>query len=512
MMSERIYLASPHMGGSERRYVDLAFDTNWIAPLGANVTGFEQDLQQYLGAGYVTALSAGTAALHLAVRLAGVQRGDRVFCQSLTFSASANPIVYEGGEPVFLDSEPDTWNLDPETVEAAIARFGAPKALIAVHLYGMPGKLDAIRSLCDAHGILLIEDAAEALALTIGSVDHVGAGLGTAGVNADIGELTDERVGHDLEGQSGERRGIVRGAVLDLVRLGHGAGDRRDVQRGRHIIDDGVQQLLHTLILIGRAAHDRDELDLRRGLANGRSDLFGGHLLTLKIQLHDLVVEIGDRLNQLRAVLFSLVAHILGDLLDAHILAEIVVVDVRLHIDQVDDAAEICLSADRQLDRNSIAAQAIMHHVHNVVEVRAHDVHLVDVDHAGNIVMVSLSPDRLGLRLHAALGTKDRHAAVEHAQAALDLNGEIDVARGVDDVDAVTLPEASGRSARDRDAALLLLRHPVHGGGAFMGLTELVVDARVEQNAFRRGRLTGVDVRHDANVSCVFKGILSGHN
>ena len=162
-MSERIFLASPHMGGSERRYVDLAFDTNWIAPLGANVTGFEQDLQQYLGAGYVTALSAGTAALHLAVRLAGVQRGDRVFCQSLTFSASANPIVYEGGEPVFLDSEPDTWNLDPETVEAAIARYGVPKALIAVHLYGMPGKLDAIRSLCDAHGIVLIEDAAEAL-------------------------------------------------------------------------------------------------------------------------------------------------------------------------------------------------------------------------------------------------------------------------------------------------------------------------------------------------------------
>lgn len=169
MMSERIYLASPHMGGSERRYVDLAFDTNWIAPLGANVTGFEQDLQQYLGAGYITAL-------HLAVRLAGVQRGDRVFCQSLTFSASANPIVYEGGEPVFLDSEPDTWNLDPETVEAAIARFGAPKALIAVHLYGMPGKLDAIRSLCDAHGILLIEDAAEAL----GSVYH-GQKCGTFG-------------------------------------------------------------------------------------------------------------------------------------------------------------------------------------------------------------------------------------------------------------------------------------------------------------------------------------------
>ena len=357
-----------------------------------------------------------------------------------------------------------------------------------------------------------LQNTAHALLLVLHAVEHGGTGGQVTGVHTEEAQTAHIGVSHDLEGQSGERRGIVRGAVLDLVRLGHGAGDRRDVQRGRHIIDDGVQQLLHTLILIGRAAHDRDELDLRRGLANGRSDLFGGHLLTLKIQLHDLVVEIGDCLNQLRAVLFSLVAHILGDLLDAHILAKIVVVDVRLHLEQVDDAAEVRLGADRQLDRNSVAAQALMHHVDNVVEVRAHDVHLVDVDHAGNIVMVSLSPDRLGLRLNAALGTKDRHAAVEHAQAALDLNGEVDVARGVDDIDAVALPEASGRSARDRDAALLLLRHPVHGGSAFMGLTELVVDARVEQNAFRRGRLTGVDVRHDANVSCVFKGILSGHN
>ena len=356
------------------------------------------------------------------------------------------------------------------------------------------------------------KDAAQTLALALGGVQDGFAGFDRAGIDTEERQTADVGVGHDLEGQSRERLGIVRGAVLDLIRLGHRAGDRRDVQRGRHIIDDGVQQLLHALVLVGRAAHDRDELDLRRGLANGRSDLFGGHLLTLKIQLHDLVVEIGDRLNQLRAVLFSLVAHILGDLLDAHILAKIVVVDVRLHLEQVDDAAEVRLGADRQLDRNSVAAQALVHHVDNVVEVRAHDVHLVDVDHAGNIVVVSLSPDRLGLRLHAALGTKDRHAAVEHAQAALDLNGEVDVARGVDDVDAVTLPEASGRSARDRDAALLLLRHPVHGGGAFMGLTELVVDARVEQNTFRRGRLTGVDVRHDANVSCVFKGILSGHN
>ena len=356
------------------------------------------------------------------------------------------------------------------------------------------------------------KDAAQTLALALGGVQDGFAGFDRAGIDTEERQTADVGVGHDLEGQSRERLGIVRGAVLDLIRLGHRAGDRRDVQRGRHIIDDGVQQLLHALVFIGRAAHDRDELDLRRGLADGRLDHFGGDFLTFQIHLHDLVVEIGDGLKELRAVLFGLGAHVLGDLLDAHILAKIVVVDVRLHLEQVDDAAEVRLGADRQLNRNSVAAQALVHHVDNVVEICAHDIHLVDVDHAGNIVMVSLSPDRLGLRLNAALGTKDRHAAIKHAQAALDLNGEVDVARGVDDIDAVALPEASGRSARDRDAALLLLRHPVHGGGAFMGLTELVVDARVEQNAFRRGRLTGVDVRHDANVSCVFKGILSGHN
>ena len=163
MMSERIYLASPHMGGSERRYVDLAFDTNWIAPLGANVTGFEQDLQQYLGAGYVTALSAGTAALHLAMILAGVKPGDTVFCQSLTFSASANPIAYCGAKPVFIDSEHETWNMDPAALRRAFELYGAPKAVVVVHLYGNPAKLDEITAICREHNVPLIEDAAEAL-------------------------------------------------------------------------------------------------------------------------------------------------------------------------------------------------------------------------------------------------------------------------------------------------------------------------------------------------------------
>jgi dTDP-4-amino-4,6-dideoxygalactose transaminase len=168
MTPQRIYLSSPHMGGSELRYVNDAFDTNWIAPLGPNVEGFERSLEDYLGNGnYVAALSSGTAALHLALILLGVDKGDEVICQSLTFSASANPIVYLGATPVFVDSETDTWNMDPEYLEEAIiARIGKgkkPKAIIAVHLYGMPFMVEEIISIAKKYDIPLVEDSAEAL-------------------------------------------------------------------------------------------------------------------------------------------------------------------------------------------------------------------------------------------------------------------------------------------------------------------------------------------------------------
>lgn len=179
-MSERILLASPHMGGGEKKYIDEAFATNWIAPLGANVTGFENDLKAFTGAKSVVALSAGTAALHLAMILAGVSHGDTVFCQDLTFSASVNPVLYQDARPVFLDSERDSWNLDPALIRKAIGQYGVPKALVAVHLYGTPGRMDEIEALCEEYGILLIEDAAEALGATwdgrmCSTIGHFGA-------------------------------------------------------------------------------------------------------------------------------------------------------------------------------------------------------------------------------------------------------------------------------------------------------------------------------------------------
>lgn len=167
-MESRIYLSSPHMGGTELRFVNEAFDTNWIAPLGPNVEGFEKSLEDYLGKGnHVAALSSGTAALHLALILLGVTNGDEVICQSLTFSASANPIVYLGATPVFVDSETDTWNMSPQYLEEAIkdriARGTKPKAIIAVHLYGMPLMVKEIVGIAIKYDIPLVEDSAEAL-------------------------------------------------------------------------------------------------------------------------------------------------------------------------------------------------------------------------------------------------------------------------------------------------------------------------------------------------------------
>lgn len=171
MTNSKIWLSSPHMGGGEQKFVQEAFDTNWVAPLGPNVTGFEQDLENYLGeAVHVGALSSGTAALHLALILLGVKNGDEVICQSMTFSASANPIVYLGATPVFVDSEPDTWNMCPMALEEAIkdriANGKKPKAIIGVHLYGMAFKVDEITALANKYEIPLVEDSAEALGST----------------------------------------------------------------------------------------------------------------------------------------------------------------------------------------------------------------------------------------------------------------------------------------------------------------------------------------------------------
>lgn len=164
-MPKKIWLSSPHMSGEgyELQYVKEAFDTNWIAPLGPNVDAFEKELAAWVGAKHAAALSSGTAAIHMALKAAGVEKDDIVFCQSLTFSATANPIIYQNATPVFIDSDLKTWNMDPQALEDAFKKYPNPKAVILTHLYGLSANLDPIMRMCRDYNVTLIEDAAESL-------------------------------------------------------------------------------------------------------------------------------------------------------------------------------------------------------------------------------------------------------------------------------------------------------------------------------------------------------------
>lgn len=177
-MTSRIWLSSPHMSaaGHERRFVEEAFASNWVAPLGPNVDEFEREFATTVGAPHAAALVSGTAAIHMALKAAGIGKGDVVICQSLTFAASANPIIYEQAIPVFVDSDRTTWNMDPTALEAALQKYPQTKAVIVVHLYGLAADLDPIKDLCDRYGVTLIEDAAESLGTT-----YKGKPTGTSG-------------------------------------------------------------------------------------------------------------------------------------------------------------------------------------------------------------------------------------------------------------------------------------------------------------------------------------------
>lgn len=162
----KVWLASPTMRGDEIRYVQEAYETNWMSTVGANINEVERLVGEKVGSRYTVALSTGTAALHMAVKLAGVKPGDKVFCSDLTFGATVNPVVYEGGIPIFIDTEYDTWNMDPVALERAFALYPDVKVVVVAHLYGTPCKMDAIKAVCDAHNAVIIEDAAEALGAT----------------------------------------------------------------------------------------------------------------------------------------------------------------------------------------------------------------------------------------------------------------------------------------------------------------------------------------------------------
>jgi len=265
MHSRQIWISPPHMGGAEQKYVQEAFDSNWIASEGCNLIGFEEDIENYLSNEvFVCALSSGTAAIHLGLILLGVKAGDAVLCQSMTFSASANPILYLGATPVFIDSESDTWNLCPIALEIAILgrieKGVKPKAIIAVHLYGVPYKIDEIRAIANRYDIPILEDSAEA----VGS-SYKGQKCGTFG---EIGIYSFN--GNKIITTSGGGAIMLKKRELKEKALFYATQSRDDAPHYQHSeigynyrlsnicsgIGRGQMEVLESRILLRRAMHD----------------------------------------------------------------------------------------------------------------------------------------------------------------------------------------------------------------------------------------------------------------
>ena len=261
-----------------------------------------------------------------------------------------------------------------------------------------------------------LHDAADTLGVVLRGVVNCGARRQRTGVHAEEAQLTDERVCRNLKRKRGKR--LVIGGVTDIVllRIGIHALDSRNVRRRGHIVHDRVQKFLNTLVFVGSTAGHRHHRVVDGRLADAVLDLIDRNVLAHEILIHDVVVLLGNMLDHFDVIFLGDLLHVLRDLFAADILAEIVVVDIGLHLHEVDDALKGVLAADRKLNRDSIALESVLHHLHDAVEVGAHDVHLVDIGHTRNLIFLSLTPNRFGLGLNAALRAENRDGAVEHAE------------------------------------------------------------------------------------------------
>ena len=308
-------------------------------------------------------------------------------------------------------------------------------------------------------------------------------------------------VGHDLERKCGEGR-IIVGVTLDrITRPGMDALHGRKVDGRRQVVHDSVQEGLHALVLEGGPGQDR-HAEAREGAGtDGGTHVGGGDLLVAHELLEDVLIELGEHVDQPGPELLGLLHQVLGNVHDVPGGTQVLALpDEGVHLDQVHDADELGLGTDGQLDHRRVAAEPILDGVQHVVEVGTGAIHLVDEAHPGHLVLVGLAPHRLGLGLHSGHAVEHGHGAIQHPQRTLHLDREVHVARRVDDVDAVVPPEAAGGRGGDGDAPLLLLLHPVHGGSAVVDLTDLVVDTGVVEDPLGRSRLARVDMGHDPDV------------
>ena len=284
-----------------------------------------------------------------------------------------------------------------------------------------------------------------------------------------------------------------------------------DIYGGGKEVHDCVQKHLNALVLVAGTAEHGRALHGYGSLSETPADLVGGEFHGLKEFFHELVVAFGSRFHYSHVGFFGSILHICGDLCLVVLLAVVRIVNFGVHFNEVDDAFEGIFLADGQFDGNGIGVEPVLHHLYGAFEVCAVDIHLVDVSYAGYLVLIRLAPYRFGLGFYAALGAERSHGAVENAQRTLDFYGEVDVTRRVDDVYSAFIclglaragPVAGGCGGGDGYTPLLLLHHPVHRGSAVVRFAYLVVDTGIVKDTFGCSSLAGVDVSHDADISCM---------
>ena len=309
-------------------------------------------------------------------------------------------------------------------------------------------------------------------------------------------------IGHDLEGEGRERLAVLGHALDDdLFVTGSEALDRRQVGGAGQIGDHRVEKKLDTLVLEGGPAEDGGEVAGDGAGAHALLDLLGGQVAILEIGLEELLGGLGDRLEQLLPVFGGAVGEVGGDVGGVPVLPVVTLPDVGLHLDQVDDAVEVGLGPDRELEHERPRPEPIDDRLDVEVEVGAGAIELVDETDAGHAVTVGLAPHGLRLGLDSGDAVEHGNGPIEDTEGPLHLDREVDVTRGIDDVDQVLVPDAGGGGGGDGDATLLLLLHPVHRGGAFVDLTDLVVTAGVIEDALGQSGLARVDMSHDPDVS-----------
>ncbi len=343
-------------------------------------------------------------------------------------------------------------------------------------------------------------------------VEHRHAFGNLAGIHPEVGEPTDVRVTHDLKRQRAERRVIVRWPLYQLARLRVRADDGRHVVRRREVVDHGVQHELDALVPErGAAEHRRRPVGQRRP-ADRLAQLRGRHLVPLHVANHELVVHLGHAFHQALALAGRLRDQRWWDVLHHRLFVALRREVPRLLLDDVDHALELGFHTDGELDGQGTGVQALRDHIDRAPEVRAHSIHLVHEADAGHPVAVRLAPHRLRLRFHPVHRIEHDDAAVQHAQAPLHLDREVDVAGCVDDVDPVVLPVAGGRGGGNRNAALPLLGHPVHHRRALVHFTDLVGATGVEEHPLGHGGLPRVDVGDDADIPDPLDGVVATHD